>query len=255
MEIPTEVLAAFGLVLTRTSALVVVAPILGFGTGFSGYKIAFTFLLSLVIFTALAEPLPAEVPPVTYGAMMLRELLIGVFLGFTLQVVLLSVRVAGEMIGHEMGFLMARQADPVTGVPSTLITNVYETLFLLAILMLNGHHVLVRSLGVSFERAPIGRLALGQDMAPTVQAMFAEMFSAGIVFAAPVMIFLMLVSLLMGLLARAVPTLNVLEIGFTMRVIVALSAMYVFAPLLESSIANLHEGFIRWLGRGLDALA
>jgi len=79
MSIPVEVLGAFGLVLMRTSALVLVAPILGFGTGFSGYKVAFTFLLSLVIFTAMGEALPAGVAATTYGVMMARELLVGLF--------------------------------------------------------------------------------------------------------------------------------------------------------------------------------
>ena len=74
-----------------------------------------------------------------------------------------------------------------------------------------------------------------------------DVFSAGIVFAAPVMIFLMLVSLLMGLLARAVPTLNVLEIGFTMRVIVALGAMFVFTiPLAVGLLYEWMKGGLEW---------
>ena len=80
------------------------------------------------------------------------------------------------------------------------------------------------------------------------------MFSAGIVFAAPVMVFLMLVSLLIGLLSRAVPQLNVLEVGFTLRVSVAMLAMFLFAPLLEPAMMRLYEGLILWLDRGLDAL-
>ena len=69
-----------------------------------------------------------------------------------------------------------------------------------------------------------------------------------------VMIFLVLVSLLIGILARAVPTLNVLEVGFSIRVMVSLFAMFLFAPLLEPAMSGLQVEFISWLDRGLDAL-
>ena len=254
MSLPVEMIAAFGLFLTRTSALVLSAPLLGFGTGFSGYKVAMIFLLSFVLYVASGQPIAADVDQFVYGAMMLREALIGIFLGFLLHLVLLAVRVGGEMISHEMGFMVATQVDPTSGVRSSLITSFYENLFLLALLLLNGHHWLIRSLASSFEQAPIGMLALGEGVAPTVQTMFGEMFGAGVVFAAPVMVFLVLVSILIGLLARAVPTLNVLEVGFTVRVLVSVLAMFLFAPLLEPAMTGLHGDFVAWLERGLGAL-
>lgn len=248
-----ESIAGFALVLVRTSALVVSAPILGHGTQFSGYKVALIFAVALVIDLALGTPeVPAE--PVLLGIMALREVLIGAFLGFLLQLVTVAVHVGGEMVGQEMGFMVARQVDPVTGVQTALTTNMYENLFLLALLSMSGHHWLLRSLGESFERAPLGELWLGAGLADTTARMFGEMFQAGIVFAAPVMVFLMLTSILIGLLARAVPHLNILEIGFTVRVGVAMGAMFLFTPLLEPVMTGLHGKFVGWLGTALDAL-
>ncbi len=249
-----ETVEAFGLMLARTSALLIAAPILGIGTGFSGYKIALTVLVSGVIYIAIGEPLPTGIDGFTYGAMMARELIIGAFIGLFLQVALVAIHVAGEMIGHEMGFMVGRQVDPVTGVQSSMITSLYENIFMLALLGMNGHHWLLRSLDNSFEVAPIGKLSLGNGLGPAFEGMFSEMFRAGIVFAAPVLIFLVIVSVLIGILSRAVPTLNVLELGFTLRVIVALLAMYFFAPLLEPSMTQLHDRFLDWLDKGLVAL-
>ncbi|MEW6073158.1 MAG: flagellar biosynthetic protein FliR [Planctomycetota bacterium] len=255
MPIPPGTLEAFGLFLIRTGALVTSAPVLGYGSGFSGYKVGLTFLLAFLLYAASGEPLPADaLHPIGYGLLAAREVVIGVFLGFFLHLVLLAVRVTGEMIGHEMGFMVASQVDPASGIHTPLITSVYENLFLLALLTMNGHHWLVRSLGESFHRAPVGRLSLGAGVVPAVRTMFGEMFGAGIVFAAPVMVFLMLVSILIGLLARAVPQLNVLEVGFTLRVAIALVAMFLFAPLLEPAMTRLYEGLVLWLDRGLAAL-
>lgn len=248
----SEIAAGFVLVLARTSALVLAAPVLGQGTGFAGYRVALVMFLAALLYAATGAPVDAA--PLELGLMALREVLIGVFLGFTLQLVLLAVRVAGELVGQEMGFLVARQVDPTSGVSSTLVTNLYENLFLLALLALDGHHWLLRSLERSFAFAPIGRLELGRSMAPTAIGMCAEMFRAGLVFAAPVMVFLMLVSLLIGLLARAVPGLNVLEVGFTLRVLVALGALFLFAPLMAPAMRALHQDLLRWLERGLAAI-
>ena len=253
MELTTDTIAGFGLVLVRTSGLVVFSPLVGRGSEFSGYKVALVFFVSLLLHVALGLP-EVGAEPVAYAALALRELLIGAFLGFLLHLVTVAVHVGGEMVGHEMGFMVARQVDPVTGVQTTLTTNLYENVFLLAFLSLNGHHWLMRSLGESFERAPLGVLELGGGLAETSVAMFGEMFGAGIVFAAPVMVFLALTSILIGLLARAVPHLNVLEIGFTARVMVALGAMLVFAPLLEPALTGLHDSFVDWVHTALDAL-
>ncbi len=253
MLVPAGVLFAFGLVLARTGALVASAPILGFGTSFAGYRIALVFLVSLSLFLA-HHPLPVEVEPIAYAALLVREMVIGLFLGFLLQLVLLAVRVGGEMIGQEMGFLVARQVDPEGTAQSSIVANLYESLFLLALLALDGHHWLLRSLDDSLTRAPIGELSLPKGLAPALETMLGEMFAAGIVFAAPVLVLLLLTSILIGLLARAIPTLNVLEVGFSLRVVVALVAMFLFAPLLEPAMTQLHQGFASWLARGLDQL-
>jgi len=245
--------AGFVLVLVRTSALVLSAPLLGQGTGFAGHRIGLIFFVSLLLFAATGSP-TADAPPIELALMALREALIGIFLGFLLQLVLLAVHVAGELISQEMGFMVARQVDPTSGTSSTLVSSLYENLFLISFLALDGHHWLLRSLQSSFTFAPVGRLALGAQMAPTAIAMFGEMFRAGIVFAAPVMVFLTIVSAIIGLLARAVPALNVLEIGFTLRVLVALVAMFLFAPLTGPALNHLHQDFLRWLERGLAAL-
>lgn len=254
MLLTSGTLAAFGLVLTRTGAMVLSAPILGLGSRFQGYKIALVFTLSLLFYLTFCEPLQGGTEPIGYGMLALREVLIGLFLAFLFTLVLQAVRVGGEMIGQEMGFLVARQVDPATGIQTPLITAVYENLFLLSILLLNGHHWIIRSLGHSFERAPIGKLSLSGGIADAVTTMFGEMFQAGIVFAAPVLVFLMLTSILIGLLARAVPHMNVLEIGFTMRVLIALVAMFVFAPLLEPAMLKLHDQLAKWMDIGLDVL-
>src|SRR5262245_23573374 len=143
-------IAVFGLVLARTSALVASAPVLGFGSGFAGYKVALMLGLSLVLVASVGGAAPPELQPLGYGLLVLREALIGFFLGFLLHLVTLAVRVGGELIGHEMGFMVASQVDPASGIQTPLITSIYENFFILALLALDGHHWLIRALADSF---------------------------------------------------------------------------------------------------------
>ena len=248
------ILEAFGLYVARSSAMVISSPLLGVGTNFEGYKIGLILALSLLMFGVTGVPLEATVDVLIYGAMMLREVLIGLFLSFVLHVAMLTVRVAGQLIGQEMGFMIAQQVDPVTGAQTPLITMVYETLFILGMLGLNGHFLLIHALADSYGMAPVGSLAFDQGISAMAVGMFGDMFEAGLVFAAPVMAMLFLVSVLIGLLSRAVPHLNILEIGFSIRILLAFAGMVLFAPLLAPAIERVYLRFGQLLEGALPVM-
>lgn len=239
--IPDGTLAAFGLFMTRTSALVLATPFFGAQSTFAGAKVALIAALALISFTTHGSPLPDAQPPLAFAVMALREVLIGLSLGFVLQVALLAVRVAGEMIGQEMAFNMANVVDPATGLSTPLITQLYEAMFVLGLLAVDGHHLVLRALNGSFERAPVGAIGFEQDLVSLATRQMAEMFAAGVTFAAPVLVLLMLASIVMGLLARTVPQMNVLEVGFTLRIAVGLGAMCLFAPLIAPALEVLFD--------------
>jgi flagellar biosynthetic protein FliR len=243
-------LTAFGLYLIRTSALVLAAPVIGNASTFSGYKVGLIAVLALLLFGTGGMPAVAVTSPVAFAALALREVLIGLVLAMVLQLVMVTVRVAGEMIGHEMAFNMSSVADPATGVNTPIVTQIWETMFMIGLLGVNGHHWLIRALSDSYARAPVGALTCDvesvQNLTQLVRALFEQSFRAGVTLAAPVLVLLFLVSLMIGLLARAVPQLNLLEAGFTMRILIGLSAMFLFAPLLAPAMdtlyATLHAG-------------
>jgi len=246
-------LEAFGLYLVRTSALVLGAPLLGTGASFAGYKIALIGAVSVVLYLATGTPLDGT-EPAMYGLFVLREVALGIFLAFVLHGVILAVRVSAELLGHQMGFAMSSVVDPEQGVRIPLLGQMYEIFFLLGLLAVDGHHWLFRALAESFGRAPVGRLPIEEGMTPVAVDLFPDMFTAGLTFAAPVFVLLALVSILLGLLSRAVPQLNMMEFGFNLRIAVGLLAMLAFAPLLGSAMHVLLGQFMDGLGRGLDAL-
>jgi flagellar biosynthetic protein FliR len=241
-------LAAFGLFLVRTSAFVLATPFFGAQATFGGVKVGLIASLALILFSVHGAPLPEASSPPVFVACAVRELVIGLSLAFVLQAVVLAVRVAGEMIGSEMAFNMASVVDPATGANTPLITQLFEALFLLGLLAVDGHHLLLRALAASFQRAPAGQLGLNAGFYEAASAMVSDLFAAGITFAAPVLVLLVLSSVLVGLVARTMPQVNVLEVGFSLRILVGLGAMFLFAPLVAPALGRLYG----LLGSGLE---
>ncbi len=254
MPISLALIESFGLYLVRTSVLILGTPLLGTGSGFSSYKIALIMAVTVVIFLSTGEVLPQQVEIMEYGMMCFHEVVVGVFLAFSMQIVLVAVRTAGEIIGTEMAFNMASIVNPGTGINTPLITQVYEAVFFLGLLSVNGHHWLIRSLGNSFDRAPIGGIGLKDGMVGMVTELFSRMFSAGLVFAGPVVALLVLISVAIGLLSRVVPQVNVMEVGFNLRVITGLLAIFIFSPYLGPAMDTLYAELMTALNNCLDVL-
>jgi len=245
---------AFGLHLARTSALVLASPLLGNGADLQGYKVALIFALTLVSFTTLGVPLAIEPDTFTFAVLALREIVVGLTLAFFMHIVLAGLRVGTELVGQEMAFTLAGTVDPMTGNSNAPVTYLYEVMFYLAILSLNGHHWLIRALAESFERAPVGDLPMGTSVASLIVEFFTQLFAAGVAFAAPILVLLFMVSVLIGLLARAVPQINVLDFGFNLRIVVGLAGLALFAPVLAPALGRMLDRLMIGLEAGLDAL-
>lgn len=248
---PPGTLEAFGLYLLRTSALVLASPLLGLSGGISATKVGVIALLAFTLYAACGSPLGHSPAPIEYGVLALRELLIGFFFAFCLQCLMVGVQVAGELVGHDMGFTLSSQIDPATGVSSGLIPRIYETFALLALFAVDAHHWLIRTLAESFRVAPVGAMRLGDGLGELAVDGFTRMFAAGITFAAPVIACLLLTTCLLGLLSRLVPALHIFDLSFQVRVLLGLALMMLFAPLIAPATRRLADLLLEMLGAGL----
>jgi len=247
-------IAAFGLHLVRTSALVIAAPFFA-RIGFASFKIALIVVLTGVSFS-VSGTTSIEVGGLgTWGLLALREFAIGFGLALLLQFALLAARVGGELVGLDMGMQMGAQIDPESGVSTPLIARFYEEALLIGMLAANGHHWVVRALADSFERAPIGGLRLDVGIGALFIAFFREMLTAGIAFVAPIIVLMSLVTVTVGLVSRTVPQINVLDLSFTLRIGVGLLGLVAFAPGLEVLIAGVLGALDEYLTAFLDLLA
>lgn len=172
-----------------------------------------------------------------YAALVVREMLIGLALGFTLRLFTSAMSTAGEILGHEMGFSMARIADPATGRSAPVISQLFETIAFLLVFELDIHHHVLLTFSQVYEILPVGSGFDPEPVARRLTALVGDTIQFGMRFALPVLGVMILLTASLVMLARAIPNINLLEFAFGVRILLSLLAASYFltagVPMLE----------------------
>jgi flagellar biosynthesis protein FliR len=222
------------LILARTSMFVMTFPY--FGSQNVPVMIRTGLVLSLTIFQFFQwGTLPArELYSLgdhwfTYGFMIGKEVVVGGILGFGFGLFLVPFRVAGEFIGQEMGLTIASITDPTRNDRGTVIGQVFENIGVMLFFLLDFHHVFLGAFYASFVNRPVGG-ALGEVSVEKYIRAVTLTQEWGFVLATPVACCLFFVSLILALMARAAPQLNIMNVGFVLRIGAGLCAVFIMMP-------------------------
>jgi flagellar biosynthetic protein FliR len=221
---------------------------------FSQRNVPMPVRIGLALFFAVAAqaslpaipPLPLDAP----GLMLLlvvQQLVIGLAMGFAVRLVFAALEFAGEIIGLQMGLNFAGFFDPGTGSQGTATARFFGTLVAFLFVATNGHLLLIEALAQSFHAFPVGPEPFAFLQTAQPQRWGAEIFSAGLWVALPVVLLLLFVNMALGLVSRVAPQLNVFAVGFPLTVSLGLVGLLATLPLmqtpLEAVLARLLAGF------------
>jgi flagellar biosynthetic protein FliR len=236
----------------RIGACLMVAPVFG-----ARFVPARTRVILAVAITALVVPLiptPAIAPFSPQGfVVVFQQLLIGVALGFALQVVFDALALAGQLLANSMGLSFAFNVDPLRGSSTPALGQLYVILATLTFLALDGHLALIEMLVAGLYGLPIGMTGLGQEGLWALVLWGGTLFSGAIGIALPGVTALLIVNLAFGVVSRAAPAMNLFAVGFPVSLIVGLVVLLAgVGPLQASFTALLARGFefLRMLGGG-----
>jgi len=175
----------------------------------------------LIVLTALLLPVePLQVAPVSpadWVRMGLGELLVGLLMGLSLQVVFEGIQFAGQLCGIQLGLSLATLFDPQSNADSTAMPVFFNLLTLLMFLQLDVHHWLLRALGRSFAYMPVGSAVASQLVTGELVHVMGALFVLGIQIAAPVLLATMMMDLILGFLSKASPQLPALLLGIPIK--------------------------------------
>lgn len=238
-------LFSFFLTLIRTSILLFLLPFFG-GKGLPQLaRIALCLVLSIAIWPVLHFPgnlLPGSVLGLLF--MIFGELSLGLVMGMVVRFVFAGIQTAGQLLGFQMGFAMMSVVDPMSGSSVTLTAQFLYLLSLLIFLSLNGHLYLLSALFLSFKLVPPGQVFVSSHLGTKIMALSGQIFVLALKIAAPVVVSVFLVDLALGIVARVAPQINVLFVGFPIKIAVG----FLFFGIIILILNNYLQEFIVQLG-------
>lgn len=230
----------FILTLFRVAGIIGFAPLFGSALIPRKLKIAFSVLLAIVLFPLVPveqAALPQTVPHFVLIAG--KELAIGVIMGFVANMVFIGIQFAGTLIGRQIGFAIANILNPLTESAQSIIGQFYFLLSLAIFVLIDGPGMLIRSIAVSFQEIPIGHINIDVALFEVIVRSTQTIFVTAIKIAAPMVVALFMVLIGMGFVARTVPQLNILVVGFSLNIGVGLFVMLVSMVAISLVIKNM----------------
>ncbi len=235
----TEKLLGFVMVMTRISAFFLVAPVFGAPAIPVTIKVAATVILS-AFFSLINPPIAAAHDASAIGAMLLlgSEATYGLALGIIAGVLFATVKLAGRIAEDQMGLTMAEILDPLTDEQGLPMASVLEMIFTLAFLAANGHHLFLKVLQRSFELFPSGKIPPMGTLTANILESTAMMLAAGLQLAAPILAALLLLLVILAILSRMVPDMDIFFISFPLRIALGFVMIIAFMPFIDGFVSE-----------------
>lgn len=233
LQILLEFLPNFFLILVRITSFFITVPVFSSKGVPVPFKIGLSFYVSLLIFLSMGTFQPVAID-IAYLLNIIREVLVGLLLGFTAYMFFTVVQVAGSFIDIQMGFGIANVIDPLTGVQSPVFGNLKYMISILLFLSLNGHHALLRAIMQSYDWIPLDNhlfehLQNGSITDLLLQSL-ATLFYLAFQMAAPMIVTMFLVDVALGVLARTAPQFNIFVVGIPIKILIGLVMLTILIP-------------------------
>ncbi|MBT2665794.1 flagellar type III secretion system protein FliR [Bacillus sp. ISL-4] len=231
---------AFLLIVVRVTTFFVAMPIFSYRSIPVQHRVGLGIFLAWIMYYTIDAPV--LVLDATFYLLIMKEALVGLFIGFAAYMILSAVQIAGGLIDFQMGFSIANVIDPQTGAQSPLMGQYLYTIALLFLLSTNGHHLLLDGIFYSYQFIPVDQLFVpfGDH---TLIEYFAKAFSKAFMIAfqmsIPVVGSLFLVDVTLGILARTVPQLNVFVVGIPVKIIVGLAVIILVMGMMMTVVTQL----------------
>lgn len=234
------------LIFIRILGIFSVAPVFGHAQLPPQVKVAFSVLLSLILLPVVKSPDPALANEVfLLGSAVLKEFIVGIVIGYVTTLLFVAIQLAGEAIDVQMGFGMASIADPLLGTHTSIMGQFLYLTATIFFLVTNGHHHLLTGLAQSFQAVPLDGFVMTSLLYERVLGLIAQFFLIGLRIGGPVMLSVFLADLALGLLGRNLPQMNLMVIGFPIKVWVGIGVFSFMLPFFLLTLQSLFSGIYR----------
>jgi flagellar biosynthetic protein FliR len=241
-------MAAYLWPLLRIGACLMVAPIFGARFVPGRYRIILAGAITLLV-APLLPPVP-DVSPFSGPGLVItaQQIIIGVAIGFVLQIVFDALAMGGQLLANTMGLSFAFNVDPLRGASAPVVGQFYTLIATLTFLALNGHIAIIEVLVDGFRDLPIGTSGLGTDGYWQIVQWGSQLFRGALMVSLPGLTALLIVNLAFGVVSRAAPSLNLFAIGFPVTLVGGLLIVLAGLPSMQDGFVQLMRESLTFAG-------
>lgn len=225
----TSLIGAYLWPLFRVAAMVTTAPVFGTRSVPVRVKIILTLAITSVLVPMLPAPEVDVFSPLAF-LIIAQQILIGIIIGFTVQLVFSAVITGGQIVAMQMGLGFSLMVDPQNGAQSPVLSQFYIVMVTLIYLAVNGHLVLLEVLADSFRTMPITAEGLVAKDFMQVVHWGSNVFAGGLAIALPAIASLLVVNIAFGVMTRSAPQLNIFAIGFPITMLLGFALVMLTLP-------------------------
>ncbi|MCJ8275834.1 MAG: flagellar biosynthetic protein FliR, partial [Bdellovibrionales bacterium] len=200
-------------------------------------KILMSLLVAMICFTIIK---PGDYPSVTHYqtiiGLSIKEMIIGVAMGFLTNLIFHAVSMAGELISMAMGLSSSQLYNPALNVQQSSVNQLYFYLAALLFLVIRGHHYFIMGLAESYKLIPLNVILPRLSEMGEFAMLGQKILEVGFMLAAPVMVSILLVNFSLGIMGRAVPQINVLITSLPVNALMGFGVLIVVLPFFMDSL-------------------
>jgi flagellar biosynthetic protein FliR len=240
MEYFVNYFQIFLLIFSRMIGIFATAPLFSSGTIPLRMRAVAAVYIAAAVFPVTVRtfpPLPENM--YNYALLIASEAFIGILIGFLLAVIFASFQLAARFFSFQMALGIAEVVDPFAEMGVTIVGQLWNLMGLMVFIAIDGPQMLVMAGVESFQRIQV--LKLGEDsrtLMTTVLNAFGAMFMVALKISFPILITLFLLAVVLGLLAKAAPQMNIFMVGIPLQIGIGLLIIAIVTGVIALGMSS-----------------
>lgn len=255
MNITVENIESFMLIVVRLSAFIYSAPIFSVRGIPAKVKVMLSVFLAFIVYNTITVNLPPYAGVISFAILVLQESIVGLSLGFIANACLYIVNFSGRVMDMEMGLSMANMMDPSTRLQSSITGAYYTQMVSILLLVSNMHYYIIRAIIDSFSFVPLGKSVLRMNLYEVMQNFMVDFFVIGFRIVLPIFAAMLIINVVLGVLARVAPQMNMFVVGIQLKVFCGLFILLFITSTLPTVADFLFDEMRDYLSIMMKAIA
>lgn len=254
MTFSIDNLEIFFLILVRITTFIYSAPFFSMKNVPQKVKVGLSLFFSIILFQVNMSSIIDYNGVIGFAGLIVGEALAGLIIGFFANISYHILAFAGRMVDMEIGFSMVNEFDPVSQIQSTISVNFYSYFVMLMMMVTNLHHYMIYAIADTFKIIPLGKVNIKPHMYVLMVNFLKDYFIIGFRIILPIFAAILVVNIILAILAKVAPNMNMFVIGLQLKVFVGLTVFMFMAVLINVVAEFIFDHMIFMMKQAIEAL-